>query len=115
MVRAVDVPMTLLVTNDFPPAVGGIQRTLEALALELPPDRIAVFCPAADPSADAAIYDRAAPFPVLRQPERFLWPTPSVGRRIEAAARETGAEVVLFGACFPLALVGPRLARAGIP
>ena len=108
--------MTLLVTNDFPPAVGGIQRTLEALALELPPERIAVFCPAAEPSADAAeIYDRAAPFTVLRQPERFLWPTPGVGRRIEAAVRETGAEVVLFGACFPLALVGPRLARAGIP
>jgi phosphatidylinositol alpha-1,6-mannosyltransferase len=112
IIRAVDVPMTLLVTNDFPPSVGGIQRTLEALALELPPDRVAVFCPT---SAEAEVYDRAAPFTVLRQPERFLWPTPHVGRRVEAAARQVGAEVVLFGACFPLALLGPRLADAGIP
>ncbi|MFM8943748.1 MAG: hypothetical protein ACKOI0_00545 [Actinomycetota bacterium] len=27
-----DVPRTLLVTNDFPPKVGGIQRTLRAVA-----------------------------------------------------------------------------------
>jgi phosphatidylinositol alpha-1,6-mannosyltransferase len=108
----VDVPKTLLVTNDFPPTVGGIQRTLEALALEFPPDRIAVFCPAAD---GGGTYDDDAGFAVLRQPERFLWPTPEVGRRIEDAVRETGAEVVLFGACFPLAMLGPRLARAGIP
>jgi len=27
----VDVPRTLLVTNDYPPRVGGIQRTLEAI------------------------------------------------------------------------------------
>lgn len=107
-----DVPRTLLVTNDFPPAVGGIQRTLEALALELPPERIAVFCPTAD---DAEVYDRAAPFRVLRQPERFLWPSTEVGLRIRSAVRESGAEVVLFGACFPLALLGPRLARADIP
>jgi phosphatidylinositol alpha-1,6-mannosyltransferase len=52
---------------------------------------------------------------VLRQREAFLWPTPDVGRRLEAAVRETGAEVVLFGATYPLALLGPRLARAGIP
>jgi len=104
--------MTLLVTNDFPPAVGGIQRTLEALVLELPPERVAVFCPAVEGAGD---YDRAAPFEVLRQPERFLWPTPEIGRRVEAAARDVGAEVVLFGACFPLAMLGPRLAAAGIP
>lgn len=107
-----DVPKTLLVTNDFPPTFGGIQRTLEALALEFPPDRIVVFCPAAD---GAATYDADAGFAVLRQPERFLWPTREVARRIEDAVRETGAEVVLFGACFPLAMLGPRLARAGIP
>ena len=29
--------------------------------------------------------------------------------------REVGAEVVLFGATYPLAMLGPRLARAGVP
>ena len=37
-----DVPRTLLVTNDYAPKVGGIQRTLEALVRQLPPDRVAV-------------------------------------------------------------------------
>ncbi|MGZ4149342.1 MAG: glycosyltransferase family 4 protein [Actinomycetota bacterium] len=107
-----DVPPALLVTNDFPPRVGGIQRTLEALWRELPADRAFVFCPDWD---EGAAYDAQAPFRVLRQPERFLWPTPEVASRIEAAVRETGAEVVLFGATVPLALTGPRLAARGIP
>ena len=107
-----DVPSTLLVTNDFPPRVGGIQRTLEALWRELPADRIGVFCPDWD---DAAAYDAGAPFRVFRQPERFLWPTPQIADRIEAAARVMGAEVLLFGATYPLALLGPRLAARGLP
>jgi phosphatidylinositol alpha-1,6-mannosyltransferase len=108
----VDVPRTLLVTNDYPPRVGGIQRTLEALVGQLPADRVAVFCPGQE---EAAGFDAEARYRVLRQREAFLWPTPDVGRRLEAAVRETGAEVVLFGATYPLALLGPRLARAGIP
>ncbi|HWC69592.1 MAG TPA: glycosyltransferase family 4 protein [Actinomycetota bacterium] len=107
-----DVPRTLLVTNDYPPRVGGIQRTLEALVGQLPADRVAVFCPGQE---EAAGFDAEARYRVLRQREAFLWPTPDVGRRLEAAVRETGAEVVLFGATYPLALLGPRLARAGIP
>jgi phosphatidyl-myo-inositol dimannoside synthase len=108
----VDVPTTLLVTNDFPPRVGGIQRTLEALVRELPADRVAVFCPAWDGTAG---YDAAAPFRVLRQPERFLRPTPGVARRVERAVDEVGAEVVVFGAAYPLAWLGPRLAARGVP
>jgi len=108
----VDVPKTLLVTNDFPPRVGGIQRTLGALAGELPPERVAVLAPSWD---GAEAFDANAPYRVFRQPERFLWPTPAVGRRVDAAVRAFGAEVVLFGAIYPLALLGPRLARKGTP
>jgi phosphatidylinositol alpha-1,6-mannosyltransferase len=108
----VDVPKTLLVTNDFPPRVGGIQRTLAALVGELPPERVAVLCPAWD---GAEAFDANAPYRVFRQPERFLWPTPGVGRRVEAAVRAVGAEVVLFGATYPLGLLGPRLSRQGTP
>ena len=109
---AVDVPRTLLVTNDYPPRVGGIQRTLEALVKELPPERVSVFCPDWD-EADA--FDRSVPYEVLRQPERFLWPTPDVGRRVQAAVEASGAEVVLFGATYPLAMLGPGLAARGTP
>jgi phosphatidylinositol alpha-1,6-mannosyltransferase len=108
----VDLPATLLVTNDFPPRIGGIQRTLEALWQALPADRLGVWCPDWE---GASAYDAQAPFRVFRQRERFLWPTPAVADRIEGAARELGAEVLLFGATYPLALVGPRLARRGLP
>jgi phosphatidylinositol alpha-1,6-mannosyltransferase len=108
----VDVPTTLLVTNDFPPRVGGIQRTLEALWRALPPERVGVVCPDWD---GAVAYDADAPFRMFRQRERFLWPTPAVADRVEAAARELGAEVLVFGATYPLALLGPRLARRGLP
>jgi hypothetical protein len=69
MSGAVDIPTTLLVTNDFPPKVGGIQRTLEALVRQLPVEKIGVFCPSSD---DAAAYDLEAAFRVFRQPEDFL-------------------------------------------
>jgi len=108
----VDVPRTLLVTNDYPPRVGGIQRTLDALVRCFPPDRIAVFCPSFE---GAEAYDAAVPHRVFRQPEAFVWPTPEIGRRVSDAAAEHGAEVVLFGATYPLGLLGPRLAGSGMP
>jgi phosphatidylinositol alpha-1,6-mannosyltransferase len=108
----VDVPKTLVVTNDYPPRVGGIQRTLEALVDQLPADRVAVLCPAWKGSE---AFDARAAYRVYRQSERFLWPTPAIARRVEAAVSDFGADVVLFGATYPLALIGPRLARRGTP
>ena len=107
-----EVPRTLLVTNDFPPRVGGIERMLESLAGELPADRITVLAPA-HPHAQG--FDASLPYRVLRQRERFLVPTPGVGDRVAAAVRDTASDVVLFGAMYPLAMLGPGLARAGIP
>ena len=107
-----DVPSVLLVTNDYPPRVGGIQRTLQALVNELPPARVSVLAPSWE---GAGVFDEAAPYPVLRQPEPFLWPTPDVAGRLRRAVVDTGAEVVLFGATYPLALLGPGLARGGTP
>ena len=72
-----EVPTTLVVTNDFPPRVGGIQRTLEALVKALPGDRVGVFCPTADGASE---YDAEAPFAVFRQPERFLGHQRMIGK-----------------------------------
>jgi phosphatidyl-myo-inositol dimannoside synthase len=107
-----DVPRTLLVTNDYPPRVGGIQRTLEALWKELPPDRVSVLAPAWD---EAEAFDAAAPYPILREPVEFMWPTPTLSRRVTDAVAELDVEVVLFGDAFPLATLGPGLARRGVP
>jgi phosphatidyl-myo-inositol dimannoside synthase len=108
----VDVPRTLLVTNDYPPRIGGIQRTLGSLVEQMPPDRIAVMAPSWEGDRS---FDRTLPYPVLRQREAFLWPTPEVGRRVRAAVRETRSDVVLFGATYPLAMLGPGLASRGVP
>lgn len=107
-----DVPKTLLVTNDYPPRVGGIQRTLEALWRELPPDRVGVLAPS---WKGAEAFDALAPYPILREPDAFIWPTPRFNARLERIIDDLGVEVVLFGDAFPLAMMGPGLARRGTP
>ena len=107
-----EIPRTLVVTNDFPPRVGGIQRTLDSLCRELPPERISVIAPSCEGSERV---DRSMPFDVVRERRRFVWPSPGVTSRLLAEVDRTGAEVVLFGDAFPLALMGPRLADRGTP
>jgi phosphatidyl-myo-inositol dimannoside synthase len=108
----VEVPRTLLVTNDFPPRVGGIQRTLHALWRTLPAERISVLAPE---WAGADAFDAGEPYGIERLPRDFAWPTPGTRRRVERAIQRTGAEVVLFGAAYPLAALGPRVAKGGVP
>jgi len=108
----VDVPRTLLLTNDYPPRVGGIQRTLESLVDQLPPEQIVVMAPSWE--GDLA-FDRTRPYRVLRQRDGFLWPTPGMGERVRVAVADTASEVVLFGATYPLALLGPGLSAQGVP
>ncbi|MFN2543303.1 MAG: glycosyltransferase family 4 protein [Actinomycetota bacterium] len=107
-----DVPKTLLVTNDFPPRVGGVQRTLHALAEQFPADRISVLAPRWEGWRE---HDASRPYEIYRFPPTFLWPTPALGLRTRSIVRETGAEVVLFGHTLPTALLGPGLHRRGIP
>lgn len=107
-----DVPRTLLVTNDFPPKVGGIQRTLTAVARELPHDRVSVFAPSWESSEE---FDAGEPYRIIRGEDRFLWPTAKTRGHVLDAIEATGAEVVVFGDSFPLAGLAPDLARRGIP
>jgi phosphatidylinositol alpha-1,6-mannosyltransferase len=106
------LPRTLLVTNDYPPRVGGIQRTLEALWKELPPERVSVLAPTWD---GAGSFDAAAPYTIVREPSEFIWPTSGFASRLDDVVATLGIEVVLFGDAFPLAFLGPRLARRGTP
>ncbi len=104
-----DVPRTLIVTNDFPPRVGGVQQYVWNVAANLPADRVAVVAPNWPGWRE---HDAAVPFPVERFPTTFLWPSTDLLRRVRIAAEDHGAEVVLFGHGLPLALLGPRL---GLP
>jgi len=107
-----DIPRTLLVTNAFPPKVGGIQTFMEGLWRSLPPDRVAVLAPR---FLGADEYDAAEPFPVRRDGERFMWPGPNLRQAVLDMIEETASEVVVFGDAFPLAHLGPGLAARGIP
>jgi phosphatidylinositol alpha-1,6-mannosyltransferase len=100
----------LLVTNDFPPKVGGIQSYLGELWRRLPSARVVVLTTA---YPGAAAFDTAQPFRVRRSRRRVLLPTPETRGEIERVADETGASLIVLDPALPLGLLGPRLARAG--
>lgn len=107
-----DAPRTLVVTNDFPPRVGGVQQYVERLVAGLPADRVAVLAPVWPGWRE---HDEAQPYPVERWPESFVWPTPDLERRVVSLAADRRADVVLFGHGFPLPWIAPGLAARGIP
>ncbi len=100
---------SLLVTNDFPPKVGGIQSYLAELWSRLPPAETTVLT---TPHPDAAEYDAGLAFRVERVKQKVLLPTRGVATRADALAREVGADVIFVDPMLPLGLIGPRLSAA---
>jgi len=100
---------SLLVTNDFPPKIGGIQSYLHELWRRLPVADATVFTTHHD--GDAA-WDAQQPFRVVRARERQFFPTRSLATRIDALAREIDASVILLDPWLPLGQLGPRLTAA---
>ena len=98
----------LLVTNDFPPKVGGIQSYLWELWRRLPAERAVVFTTA---YPGAAEWDAAQSFRVVRSHHSVLLPTAATTARIDALAAEVDASIVLLDPALPLGLVGPKLSR----
>jgi phosphatidylinositol alpha-1,6-mannosyltransferase len=96
----------LLVTNDFPPKIGGIQSLLWEWWRRLPPDSFAVLT---SPHSGAAEFDAAQPFRVERVREPVLLPHPPMVSRINAMAADIGADLVVLDPAVPLGLVGPSL------
>lgn len=96
----------LLVTNDFPPKVGGIQSLLWEWWRRLPSESFAVLT---SPFAGADEFDRRQPFDVHRTREPVLLPHPWMVRKVESLARSIGAEFVVLDPAVPLGLIGPSL------
>ena len=96
----------LLVTNDFPPRVGGIQNYLWNIYSRLAPDEVVVLAPAHP--GDVA-YDAAQPFEVARWPGRVYWPTPALTKRVREFARSRSVDAVAFGAMLPMNLIAGRI------
>lgn len=103
----------LLVTNDFPPKVGGIQAYLWELWRRMDPETFVVITASSDPGSEQFDREQAARgIRIERVPGRILVPTPGLVRRIRATARRVGASLVVIDPAFPLGVIGPRL---GIP
>src|SRR5436853_5867431 len=102
---------SLLVTNDFPPKIGGIQSYLYELWRRLPPAETTVFT---TPYEGAGTFDAAQPFRIERDDDKTLLPKPRLVRTIDALAREVAADVVFLDPMLPIGAIGPRL-RAGVP
>ena len=96
----------LLVTNDFPPKVGGIQSYLWELWRRLPAEDVAVHT---TPHEGSAAFDAEQRFAVTRSREPWLLPHPWLPRRVGRLAREQNAELVVWDPAIPVGLAAPRV------
>jgi phosphatidyl-myo-inositol dimannoside synthase len=104
---------TFVVTNDFPPRIGGINYYVDQLFRRFPSGTVTVF---SSTFGDPRPFDAAYPQEVIRLPTGMMLPTPGVRRELHALLSARRPDVVLFGATWPLAHMGPAIRRKlGIP
>ena len=96
----------LLVTNDYPPKIGGIQSLLWEWWRRLPPDSFAVLT---SPYRGAAEFDAGEPYRIERTREPVLLPHPFMVAQVNALAKDVGADFVVVDPAVPLGLIGPSL------
>lgn len=107
------MPRTLLVTNDFPPTLGGIQSYLRDFVATLPPEEIVVFSSTQDTAA-AAAFDASVDYRVVRWARSVMLPTKATAQAMTATIEEFGIDTVWFGASTPLGLLAPAARAAGV-
>ncbi|MBN9643073.1 glycosyltransferase family 4 protein [Corynebacterium mendelii] len=103
----------LVVTNDFPPAVGGIQSYVRDFAATLPPEKVTVLASSQTGSAACTDYDRTLDYEVVRIPKYPILPTAGVKRMMRDLVVSHDISTVWFAAAAPLALLAPAATQAG--
>ena len=96
----------ILVTNDFPPKIGGIQSYLYELFRRLPPHELTVLT---TPHRGAAEFDRRQGFRIERWPSTVLLPTPGLARTVRRLSQVSGGGLLLLDPALPLGLLGKWL------
>jgi len=99
----------LLLTNDYPPKIGGIQSYLWELWRRLPPSEFEVFT---SPHGDQRAFDAAEPYRVHRYDRFWMPPSRRVRRRAQSIALEMNATACVIDPAFPLGSLGSQL---GLP
>lgn len=103
---------TLLVTNDFPPHLGGIETFLEGFAQRLDPSQLVVYT-SSRAREGIKEYDASTTWTTYRDPARILLPTRTTRKRMEHLIRKHDVENVWFGASVPLAFLSGAARTAG--
>lgn len=109
-----NTPRHLLVTNDYPPKVGGIQQYLWELWKRLDPEAFEVHTtPYGKPTAfgTVASFDAGEEYVVHRSSEPVLLPYPWLTARLDKAAETFGAQLHVIDPAVPLGVIGPSLAK----
>jgi len=102
-----------VVTNDFPPRIGGINYYVDQLMRRLPPGSVTIFT---SRYSGWEAFDRSYPQEVIRLDTEMMMPTPAVRRRLHEELRARRPDIVVFGATWPLGHMGPGIRRkVGIP
>ncbi|WP_082353524.1 glycosyltransferase family 4 protein [Corynebacterium deserti] len=103
---------TLIVTNDFPPRVGGIQSYLRDFIATQDPSTITVFASTQN-LEETAVYDAGLDHEVIRWPRSVMLPSPTTAYAMSEIIRERDINNVWFGAAAPLALMAKKARQAG--
>jgi phosphatidylinositol alpha-1,6-mannosyltransferase len=99
----------LLVTNDYPPKIGGIQSYLFELWRRLDPETFVVLTTG---HKNAASFDPTAGHKIIRIRSRLMLPTSRLRAHIMELAKDTGASLIVLDPALPVGLLGPSL---GLP
>ena len=105
----------LVITNDFGPRTGGIETFVMGLLERIVDHKVVVFT---SQQGDTSEYDqqwfKKFGVQVIRDRSKILLPSLRVAKRAKEIAQMHNIEVVVFGAAAPLALMAPKLRKAGI-
>jgi len=95
----------ILLTNDFPPKVGGIQSYLWELWRRLPSDDFYVYT---TPFTGAKEFDSEQHFRVFRSESKVLLPSCKMTKIAKKSAEDFKADLVVWDPAFPLAFSAPK-------
>jgi phosphatidylinositol alpha-1,6-mannosyltransferase len=105
----------LVITNDFGPRTGGIETFVMGLLERIVDHKVRSFT---SQQGDTSEYDqqwfKKFGVQVIRDRSKILLPSLRVAKRAKEIAQMHNIEVVVFGAAAPLALMAPKLRKAGI-
>lgn len=102
---------TLVITNDFPPRIGGIESFAYGLVSRQNEGSVVVLTSS---SPGSHKFDSQQDFEIVRHDSSTLLPEAKVRRLAHELIRSYGCDRVLFGAAAPLGLLAKSLSGAGL-